>query len=214
MSLKHYYLQQMGIETWVLRTPAKSKPDIRPATSNLEQLATLVANCKNCPLHQTRTQTVFARGNPHAKLMIVGEAPGFHDDQQGLPFVGKSAQLLSNMLKSVGYSDSDSYFANVLKCRPPDDRFPQDDEIKQCGDYLTQQIAIIKPTLILAVGIFAGQFLLNRKLPLHKMRDKLHDYQGARVLVTYHPADLLRSPVDKKMAYRDLLRAHKLMNEI
>lgn len=216
-NLQHYYLQQMGIEPWILREkPNKLLPVVQSEkiaidTNLLTDLEKQVSNCMRCPLAQTRTQTVFARGNPQAKLMIVGEAPGFYEDQQGKPFVGKAGGLLNRMLKSIGLSEDDVYIANVLKCRPPNNRDPNSEEINHCCDYLAQQIAIISPQLILAVGRFAGQFLLKAAYPLNKMRGKLHDYQGRSVLVSYHPAYLLRNPQDKKKAYDDLLSVKKLL---
>lgn len=203
-NLHQYYLQHMGIETWVMR-------EASPNTNNLTQLALQVSTCTRCPLHKTRTQTVFARGNQQANLMIIGEAPGFYEDQQGLPFVGKAGSLLNNMLSSIGLSGEDVYIANVLKCRPPNNRDPQPDEIAQCSDHLSQQITMVAPKLLLAVGRFAGQFLLSTTQPLNKMRSKVHDYQGTPVLVTYHPAYLLRNPSDKRNAYKDLLRVKRLL---
>lgn len=202
--MRQYYLQQMGIKPWVLR---KTKVD----KQNLTDLARKVSTCVRCPLHETRNQTVFARGNPNARLMIIGEAPGFYEDQQGLPFVGKAGGLLNKMLHSVELSDEDVYIANVLKCRPPNNRDPAPDEISQCCDHLSQQIALVAPKLILAVGRFAGQFLLKATFPLNKMRRKVHDYNGIPVLVSYHPAYLLRNPVDKKNAYSDLLFVKQLL---
>ncbi|WP_133127440.1 uracil-DNA glycosylase [Legionella nagasakiensis] len=202
-SLQQYYLQQMGIETWVLRHDA-SQP-------SLQALALEVQSCTHCPLHKTRTQTVFARGNPKAKLMIIGEAPGFHEDKQGLPFVGKAGNLLNKMLLSIGFTAEDVYIANVIKCRPPNNRDPKAEEIEACSTHLTQQIILVNPQLILAVGRFAGQFLLNQFLPLNKMRHHVHHYQGKQVLVSYHPAYLLRNPKDKKKAYADLLNVRRLI---
>lgn len=203
--LRHYYLQQMGIETWVSReddTPKKK----------LVRLEAEVSACVRCPLHKTRTQTVFARGNPSAKLMIIGEAPGFYEDQQGEPFVGKAGVLLNKMLRSIGLSGEEVYIANVLKCRPPNNRDPQSEEISECCNYLSQQIALVAPKLILAVGRFAGQFLLSQTLSLAKMRNKIHSYQGLAVLVSYHPAYLLRNPADKKHAYSDLVLVKKMIS--
>ena len=158
-ALRQYYLQQIGIQTWVSRTSSAEKSD-------LQQLAAVVASCTRCPLHQTRTQTVFARGNPNARLMVVGEAPGYHEDKQGLPFVGKAGGLLNKMLNSIGFNAEDVYVANVLKCRPPENRDPVAEEIQQCAGYLAQQIALVQPALILAVGRFAAQNLLQQSLPL------------------------------------------------
>ena len=203
-NLQQYYLQQMGIETWVVREPLVHK-------KSLAGLAEEVSSCTRCTLHQTRTQTVFARGNSKANLMIIGEAPGLHEDQQGLPFVGKAGFLLNKMLSSIGISADDVYISNVLKCRPPDNRDPLSEEIAQCSGYLSQQIALVAPKLILAVGRFAGQFLLNVTTPLSKMRGNVYDYHGTSVIVTYHPAYLLRNPADKKNAYRDLLMIKQLL---
>ena len=197
-NLRHYYLQQMGIENWVVREAHTHK-------KNLAELAAEVSTCVRCPLHQTRTQTVFARGNLKANLMIIGEAPGFQEDKQGLPFVGNSGVFFNKMLNSIGLSGEDVYFANLLKCRPPENRDPQVEEITKCSDYLAQQIVMVAPKLILAAGHFAAEFLLNTTSPLNKMRNKVHDYQGTPIVVSYHPAHLLRNPADKKNAYSDLL---------
>ena len=205
-NLRRYYLQQMGIQPWLLRQVGSTQ-------KNLVDLAAEVSVCKRCPLHKTRTQTVFSRGNPKASLMIIGEAPGYHEDQQGLPFVGSAGSLLNRMLVSIGLSSEEVYIANVLKCRPPNNRDPETEEIKQCCDYLKQQIAWVAPKLILGVGRFAGQFLLSSTVPLNKMRNNVHDYHGVPVLVSYHPAYLLRNPKDKKSAYRDLLLAKRLLIE-
>ena len=195
--LHTYYLQQMGIDVWSLR-------DNKTKRKSLESLEKDVVACIRCPLHECRTQTVFARGNPDASLMILGEAPGYHDDREGLPFVGKAGSLLNKMLNSIGLSEEDVYIANVLKCRPPDNRDPQTDEILQCREYLIQQIEYVMPKLILAVGRFSGGFLLGASSPLDQMRNKIHDYQGISVLVTYHPAYLLRAPTEKRKAWQDL----------
>lgn len=204
--LRHYYLQQMGVDVWQRRLYQREQ-------NELEQLIRKAKSCTQCVLHQGRTQTVFGRGTHHAKLMIIGEAPGFNEDQQGLPFVGKAGKLLSTMLKTIGLSDEDVYITNILKCRPPNNRDPKPDEIKACGGYLTQQINLINPDLILAVGRFSGQFLLNQTLSLSKMRNQTYNYQGKTVVVSYHPAYLLRNPKDKKKSYADLLRVQRLLLE-
>lgn len=208
-ALRAYYLHQLGIVEWVSRSP--SAPHTNVEGKSLEQLQQQVAACTRCPLHQTRTQTVFARGNPHAKLFVIGEAPGFYEDQQGLPFVGKAGGLLNNMLQSIGLSDDQMYIANVLKCRPPDNRDPRPEEIAHCSHYLREQIAKVNPQLIVAVGRFAGHYVLNASLPLHQMRGKIHQYEGKPVLVSYHPAYLLRNPRDKKKAYADWLQVKNLL---
>lgn len=203
-NLRQYYLQQMGIDTWVSRAPKGFK-------TSLQTLALDVENCTKCPLHESRTHTVFARGNPNARLMIIGEAPGFHEDKQGLPFVGKAGALLNKMLQSIGLAESDVYIVNVLKCRPPGNRDPRLHEIDTCSGYLAQQIALVNPDLLLAVGRFAGQYLLKETRSLSSMRNKRHIYQGKPVLVSYHPAYLLRNPKDKKKAYADFLTIKSLI---
>lgn len=203
--LANYYLQSMGIEIWVRRESAPS------SERQLSDLTTEVASCTRCSLHKTRTQTVFSRGNPKAKLMIIGEAPGFYEDQKGQPFVGKAGSLLNKMMHSIGMTEQDIYIANVLKCRPPNNRDPALEEISQCSSYLTRQIKLIEPHLILALGRFSGQFLLDKPLPLKQLRDTLHRYENTPFIVSYHPAYLLRNPSDKKKAYIDLLAVKKFL---
>lgn len=204
-----YYLQQMGIDIWKIRSP------IQPThTISLTDLAKRVSSCTRCPLHQSRTQTVFSRGNPNAKLMIIGEAPGFHEDKQGQPFVGKAGGLLNRMLMSIELTENDVYIANVLKCRPPENRDPNIEEIEQCSEYLAQQIEAVQPKLILAVGRFAAQALLKQpSQTLAHMRGKIHRYLETPVIVSYHPAYLLRNPDDKKKAYEDLLFLQKTISK-
>ena len=202
--MQHYYLQKMGITPWVLRQNPQ-------AQASLQRLAKEVETCIRCPLHQTRTHTVFARGNPQAALMIIGEAPGYYEDQQGQPFVGAAGGLLNQMIACVGLNQDQVYIANVLKCRPPNNRDPQSDEIAHCSSYLTQQIAIVQPKLILALGRFAGQYLLNTTQSLAHLRTRAQQYQNIPVIVSYHPAYLLRNPADKKKAYQDWLRAKEMM---
>lgn len=204
--LHPYYLQTMGVETWLLRKPS-SPPQ------NLSEMAIEVSKCTRCPLHQTRTNTVFARGDAKANLMIIGEAPGFHEDKLGLAFVGKAGGLLDKMLLSIGLTEEHFYLTNVIKCRPPNNRDPKREEIESCQEYLVQQIRTVAPRLILALGRFAGQFLLGGVFPLHQMRNKTHEYHGTPVVVTYHPAYLLRNPINKKKAYLDLLRTKMLLKE-
>lgn len=205
--LNRYYLQTMGIDSWILR------PKNATCTSTLAILEHEVSKCTRCPLHKTRTQTVFSRGNSSAKLMIIGEAPGFYEDKQGLPFVGKAGSLLNQMLYSIGMGENDIYIANVLKCRPPNNRDPAVDEIEQCSSYLAQQISYINPYLILALGRFAGQFLAKQQLPLNQLRKKVHHYQNTPFMVSYHPAYLLRNPIDKKKAFMDLTAVKKMLME-
>lgn len=206
-ALNRYYLQTMGIDLWIQRHSTSS------CENDLSALAKEVAACTRCSLHKTRTQTVFFRGNSKAKLMIIGEAPGFYEDKQGQPFVGKAGSLLNQMLKSIEMLEEDVYIANVLKCRPPDNRDPQVDEIAQCSSFLRRQIELVKPSLILALGRFAGQFLVNKTLSLKQLRNTLHCYEEIPFIVTYHPAYLLRNPTDKKNAFLDLSQVKKFLAE-
>ena len=203
--LHQYYLQQMGIEAWVVR-------EDEAHFKTITKLAAEVSSCVRCPLHKTRTQTVFARGTTQAKLMIIGDAPRDDEDKQGMPFVGKAGGLLNRMISSIGLTIDDIYITNLLKCQPLNNRDPLPDEMNQCCDYLAQQIAIVAPKLILAVGHFAGQFLLNATTPLNKMRETLHEYQGTPVVVSYNPDYLLSHPADKKSAYKDMLAVKKLLD--
>ena len=175
-----------------------------------EQLEQNVANCERCTLCRTRTQTVFGRGNPKARWMLIGEAPGEHEDRQGEPFVGKAGQLLDNMLAAAGLDrDRDVYIANVLKCRPPGNRNPAPEEILACRGYLQQQIQHVQPVLIVALGRFAVQTLLQSEQTIGKLRSQVHQYQGIPLIATYHPAYLLRHLPDKAKAWQDMVLAKK-----
>lgn len=170
------------------------------------RLAAAVAACTRCRLHATRTQTVFGVGNRSAAWMIVGEGPGQEEDRRGEPFVGPAGQLLNAMLKAAGHAREDVYIANIVKCRPPNNRNPQPDEAAACADFLARQITLVAPRLIVAVGRVAAQNLLGTDLSLGRLRGRIHRHPatGTAVLVTYHPAYLLRSPADKAKAWQDL----------
>jgi DNA polymerase len=199
--------------------PAESMPAAQAAAApgveamlDWEQLRTMVAACTRCSLHETRTQTVFGVGSRSAKWMFIGEAPGADEDRQGEPFVGRAGQLLTSMLKAMGFARDDVYIANVLKCRPPGNRDPKPEEAGQCRGYLERQIELVAPTLIVAVGRIAAQNLLATDTALARLRGKVHTL-GARgwpLVVTYHPAYLLRSPGEKRKAWQDLLFARQV----
>jgi DNA polymerase len=174
-----------------------------------EPLRAMVSACTRCTLHQTRTQTVFGVGNVRARWMFVGEAPGAHEDRQGEPFVGRAGQLLNSMLKALGFAREDVYIANVLKCRPPGNRDPKPEEAAQCRGYLERQIELVSPGLVVAVGRIAAQNLLATDTALARLRGKVHGLgsRGWPLIVTYHPAYLLRSPAEKRKAWQDLLFA-------
>lgn len=196
----------LGLRPWVRREPCAASHEALPDSSSLASLAELVAACTACGLHGSRTQTVFGVGNPQADLMIVGEAPGFHEDKQGEPFVGRAGQLLTAMLKSIGFAREQVYIANILKCRPPNNRDPQVEEVQTCTPFLNQQIVLVQPKLLLAVGRVAAHYLLQTKTSLESLRHRLHPYGESQtpLIITYHPAYLLRSPSDKAKAYQDL----------
>jgi DNA polymerase len=177
------------------------------------ELRAAVASCTACKLCQARKQTVFGVGNTRAHWMIVGEAPGEQEDLQGEPFVGKSGQLLDNMLRSIQLGRADAapdkqvYIANSVKCRPPGNRNPEPDELAQCEPFLIRQVELVRPKIILAMGRFAVQSLLRSHEPIGKLRGRVHRYQGVPLIVTYHPAYLLRNPEDKAKAWDDLCLA-------
>ncbi|MFT5172467.1 MAG: uracil-DNA glycosylase family 4 [Gammaproteobacteria bacterium] len=187
---------------------ASAAPVPVEVAADLRSLRTQVSGCTRCELHQSRTQTVFGSGDESARLLVIGEAPGADEDAQGEPFVGRAGTLLNAMLLGIGLAREQVYVANILKCRPPRNRDPQATEVASCTSYLQQQIALVAPELILAVGRIAAQNLLNVATPIGKLRGSTHTHaaSGLPVLVTYHPAYLLRSPVEKRRAWQDLKR--------
>lgn len=204
----HHYTP-LGLLPWERRQLPQA------ANSDWDNLQHRVSACTACSLHTTRTQTVFGVGNRQADLMIIGEAPGFHEDKQGEPFVGRAGQLLTAMIKTIGFDRSDVYIANILKCRPPENRDPLPAEVALCTSFLDQQIALVQPRLLLAVGRIASHYLLNTKSSLESLRNKVHGYGTNEIplIVTFHPAYLLRSPADKKKAFMDLRFAKKILGE-
>lgn len=163
-----------------------------------------LGNCTRCKLCDTRTQIVFGAGNPHADVVFVGEAPGAAEDEQGLPFVGRSGQLLTKMIEAMGLSRETVYICNVIKCRPPDNRNPEADEIEACEPFLKKQLAMIKPKVIVTLGRYACQSLLKREIKMSETRGQWAKYEGIDLMPTFHPAYLLRSPGHKKEAWEDL----------
>jgi uracil-DNA glycosylase family 4 len=190
-----------------------ASPPARPECEGLDWagLRAKVSTCTACDLHRGRTQTVFGVGNEQADWMIIGEAPGAEEDRQGEPFVGRAGQLLNNMLKAIGLKRESVYIANILKCRPPNNRDPRPEEIIQCEAYLRRQVELVAPKVILAVGRIAAHNLLKVDTPLGKMRGQVHHYGNTPVVVTYHPAYLLRTPRDKAKAWADLCYARSVV---
>ena len=180
----------------------------------LEDLNAQICSCLKCPLGETRTKFVFGVGNPHATLLLIGEAPGVDEDAQGEPFVGRAGQLLNKILAAIGFGREKVYICNILKCRPPGNRKPAQDEVSHCIPYLKKQIEIIKPKLILCLGLTAAENLLRTKESLTKLRGRVLEYEGTPLMVTYHPAALLRNPNWKRPAWEDVQAARKLHDEL
>jgi DNA polymerase len=236
------YLAEIGIPVWRLRTAETEAPapvgEGRVAASSpvageakvatvtslptggdnaavWEELAAAVRVCTRCGLHAGRTQTVFGVGRRDAEVMVIGEAPGADEDRQGEPFVGRAGQLLNAMLRAIGLPRSEVYIANILKCRPPNNRDPQPDESATCTPYLTRQIGLVRPRVLLAVGRIAAQWLLQTDAPIGRLRGRVFDYgePATPLVVTYHPAYLLRSPSAKATAWADLCMVRELLSK-
>jgi uracil-DNA glycosylase family 4 len=184
------------VETAVVVTP--DSPD------SLESIRADIGDCQRCKLAPTRTHIVFGSGNPHAELVFVGEAPGFDEDQQGLPFVGAAGQLLTKIIESTGVKREETYICNILKCRPPNNRNPEPDEVMQCSPFLKRQLEAIKPKIVCCLGKFAAQNLLQSMDSITRLRGSFHDIDGMRVIATFHPAYLLRSPEKKREVWDDM----------
>jgi len=221
-NLQHKYLMAMGVQQWVPRDSGPlaaedDSPDLdTPAAANSWQMLEIeVAGCTRCKLHRSRTQTVFGTGDRQADWLIIGEAPGADEDQQGKPFVGRAGQLLDEMLMATGLDRPSVYIANLLKCRPPSNRDPSTDEVACCQGYLQRQIELLQPRLILVVGRVAAQGLLQTTTPVGRLRNKTHYYGERKIplVVTYHPAYLLRSPLEKRKVWQDLQFAKAVINQ-
>ena len=206
-------LEALGIVPLV---PHGRPAQVEPPAADVpgwDELAEAVSGCRLCGLCETRTQTVFGIGNRSARLMVVGEAPGAEEDRQGEPFVGRAGLLLNAMLRAAGFERRDVFVANVLKCRPPHNRDPSDEEAGRCLPYLRRQIELVKPEVILCVGRIAAQRLLGTDQPIGRLRGRVHDLDGVPVVATYHPAYLLRSPGEKRKSWEDLKLALKALSD-
>ena len=192
------------------RKPIPVPPQIAAAIPSADRAAALqlirdeIGDCTRCPLHKGRNKLVFGDGSPNARLMFVGEGPGADEDAQGLPFVGKAGQLLNNMIAAMGLRRDEVYIANVVKCRPPGNRVPEQEEGATCTPFLFRQIDVIRPQILVALGATAATWLLGSRQPLAGLRGRIHPVRGAQLIVTYHPAYLLRDPRQKKEAWADL----------
>lgn len=181
---------------------------------SLEQLEGLINQCTACKLHEGRNKFVFGSGNPNADVMVIGEGPGAEEDKQGLPFVGRAGKLLTDILKAINFERDDVYIGNIVKCRPPDNRTPMPDEMETCLPYLRKQIELIKPKVILCLGLTAAKGLLKKRDSLTSMRGKVFEFENAKVMVTYHPAALLRNPNWKRPCWEDLQKFRKFYDEL
>jgi len=212
--------------TWRTRTAPVDRPQVhepradqtgivplfRSPAEALVDVLNEIGECTRCRLHsQGRTQIVFGVGNPQADLMFVGEAPGADEDVQGIPFVGRAGQLLTKIIEAIGLTRDDVYIANVIKCRPPGNRNPEQDEVNTCEPFLYRQIDIIKPKVIVALGTFAAKALLQSTDPISRLRGRTYDYRGAKLIPTFHPAYLLRNPSSKREVWEDMKVARKLL---
>lgn len=218
MSRREEILAEMGLApVWRLRELASPSPEAATAQPRLGwiELKQAVPACTACGLHKTRTQTVFGVGDENADWMLIGEAPGAEEDRLGEPFVGQAGRLLDNMLASIGLKRGENvYIANVLKCRPPGNRNPEPDEVAKCGPFLKRQIELVKPKLIVAMGRFAAQTLLSSDASIASLRGRVYRYEGVPLIVTYHPAYLLRSLPEKAKAWADLVFAQKTITTL
>jgi DNA polymerase len=211
------YLQAMGIQEYAPRKKDSNGVHSAPGGSSVltpdwEALQREVSVCTRCSLHETRTQTVFGIGNPDADWLFIGEAPGEQEDLRGEPFVGRAGQLLDEMIRALGLERENVFIANVLKCRPPKNRDPSPEEALACEPFLIQQVRKVGPKIIVAVGRIAAQNLLKTQVPLGKLRGEVHRYEGTPVVVTYHPAYLLRSQTEKRRAWEDLKLARRTLS--
>ncbi|MCB0326216.1 MAG: uracil-DNA glycosylase [Bdellovibrionales bacterium] len=186
----------------------KSAKKLQGQFETLDDIRSELGDCKRCKLHSDRNHIVFGVGNPKADLVIVGEAPGRDEDKQGEPFVGRAGKLLTDILSAIGLSRDDVYICNVIKCRPPQNRNPELDEIEQCEPFLKAQIASISPSIILTVGKFAAHALLQVETPISQLRGNFFEYEGIPMIPTYHPAYLLRNPSAKKIVWEDMKKLH------
>ncbi|MBU0559371.1 MAG: uracil-DNA glycosylase [Bacteroidetes bacterium] len=204
--------------SFIHETERPLKTDIKTSVhlnySSVEELDANINTCKKCALGSTRLKFVFGVGNPNADLMLIGEAPGADEDKQGIPFVGRAGKLLNDILKAIEFERDDIYIANILKCRPPNNRDPLPAERETCSPYLYKQIELIKPKIILCLGRISANVLLNNKESLTRMRGEVYDFAASKLMVTYHPAALLRNPNWKRGCWEDVQKVRKLYDQL
>jgi uracil-DNA glycosylase len=198
----------------LLLLPNKINNEKFQEANDLDVLNKLICNCRKCPLGETRNKFVFGVGNPVAEVMLIGEAPGADEDAQGEPFVGRAGKLLNDILKAIKFAREEVYIANIIKCRPPGNRNPLPEEMEKCIPYLYKQIDLIKPKVILCLGLIAAGALLKTKQSLGKLRGNIFDFDNIKVMVTYHPAALLRNPNWKKGCWEDVQMFRKVYDDL
>ena len=211
--LKSYldYLREMGVEGFPSSGRKSENSFSSPTPQTLEEVQKELGDCRRCKLHRTRRTIVFGEGDEKATLMFIGEGPGYDEDLQGRPFVGKAGQLLTKIIESIHLKREDVYIANIIKCRPPQNRNPQPDEIETCYPFLMKQIQAIRPKIICALGTFAAQTLLNTNAKITGLRGRVFDFTGIKVFPTYHPAFLLRNPERKREVWEDVKQISEWM---
>jgi len=211
--LKTYleYLKGMGIVSLPASEIKVDEPD-QPTMITLADVRKELGDCKRCKLHQTRRTIVFGEGNEKATLMLIGEGPGYDEDVQGRPFVGRAGQLLTKIIQSINLPREEVYIANIIKCRPPQNRNPEPDEIQSCHPFLMKQISVIQPKIICALGTFSAQTLLKTDIKISALRGKFYDLEGIKVIPTYHPAFLLRNPERKREVWEDMKKIAEWLN--
>jgi DNA polymerase len=202
------FLRDIGLDRLDLDQRHEARVEV-PAPApvapvSLEPIRADIGDCQRCKLAPTRTHIVFGSGNPNAELVFVGEAPGADEDEQGLPFVGAAGQYLTKIIESIGVKREDTYICNILKCRPPNNRNPEPDEVAQCSPFLKRQLEAIKPKIVCCLGKFAAQTMLQSADSITRLRGRFHDIDGMRVIATFHPAYLLRSPEKKREVWEDM----------
>ncbi|MGZ3539325.1 MAG: uracil-DNA glycosylase [Thermodesulfobacteriota bacterium] len=204
------YLKGMGITTLPVTDHVPEKAP-RSEVLTLADVKKELGDCKRCKLHRTRKTIVFGEGNEKARLMFIGEGPGYDEDVQGRPFVGRAGQLLTKIIESINLSREEVYIANIIKCRPPQNRNPEPDEIESCNPFLMKQIRVIQPGIICALGTFSAQTLLKTDTKITALRGKLYELEGIKVIPTYHPAFLLRNPERKREVWEDMKKIQELL---
>lgn len=224
VSIPEIILSENSANEIALKTPTviKEKTQVKFETKkydfqnseNLETLDNLINQCQKCILGSTRTSFVFGVGNPNADLMLIGEAPGAEEDKHGIPFVGRAGKLLTDILKAINFDREEVYIANILKCRPPNNRDPLPAERAMCSPYLMKQIELINPKIILCLGRISANVLLGKNESLTRLRENVYDFNGIKLMATYHPAALLRNPNWKKGCWEDVKKVRKLYDEL